>query len=173
MWNENTLSDILNFGRNQELCRVSERLCTHLDRPPREEDYNSDLHSIEKADWLVDSFLTMSTSEIEPFVSFVSEHTPFSTQHGVKGEQYGDVIVVFDDIEAAWNNYSFTKMLTPQTSGSPTDGQYERSRRLAYVCFSRAKENLRILLFTLEPEAAKRELVANKLFDESQIFIDG
>ena len=78
---------------------------------------------------------------------------------------------MFDDTEAAWNNYSFTKTLTPNTSGNPTEGQYERSRKLAYVCFSRAEENLRILLFTPDPEAAKNELIENNLFEESQIVI--
>ena len=65
--------------------------------------------------------------------------------------------------------YNFVKMLTPNTSGIPTDGQKQRSRKLAYVCFSRAEENLRILLFTPDPEGAKRELIENHLFDEEQI----
>ena len=144
-----------------------------MDRPLRAEEYDPDLHSGDKGDWLVDAFLKMPTMEIAPFVAFVSENTPLSTQHGVKGEEYKDVLVVFDDIEAAWNNYSFTKTLTPNTSGAPTDGQYDRSRKLAYVCFSRAEENLRILLFTPDPEAAKKELISNELFEETQISIAG
>ena len=60
-------------------------------------------------------------------------------------------------------------MLTPKTSGNPTEGQLELSRKLAYVCFLRAEENLRILLFTPNPEAAKTELISNILFEESQI----
>ena len=96
-----------------------------------------------------------------------------STQHGVKGEKYKDVLVVFDDVEAGWNNFSFTKTLTPNTSGAPTEGRYERSRKLAYVCFSRAEENLRILLFTPDPDAAKKELISNNLFEERQISIAG
>ena len=77
------------------------------------------------------------------------------------------------DTDAAWNNYSFTKMLTPNTSGDPTEGQYNRSRKLAYVCFSRSEKNLRILLFTPDPETAKKELVSNNLFEENQISIAG
>ena len=97
----------------------------------------------------------------------------FGGDCGVKGEEYKDVLVVFDDVEAAWNNFSFTKTLTPNTSGAPTEGQYERSRKLAYVCFSRAEENLRILLFTPDPDAAKKELISNNLFEERQISIAG
>lgn len=81
------------------------------------------------------------------------------------------MLVVFDDIEAAWNNYSFSKLLTPKMSGEPTEGQLRRSEKLAYVCFSRAEENLRILLYTNNPIAAKEELLQQSLFSESDICI--
>ena len=171
LWGEITLGDILRFSRENKLCKISDGLSEHLDRSPREEEYNPELHTNDKGDWLVDQFFNMSTTEIDPFVAFTNENTPLSTQHGVKGEQYEDVLVVFDDTEAAWNNYSFTKTLTPNISGKPTEGQYDRSKKLAYVCFSRAEVNLRILLFTPDPEGAKRELISQELFDEDQIFI--
>lgn len=173
LWNEGSLGDILRFCHENDACRIPDRLSEHLYRIPREEDYDPNLHSNDKGDWLADEFLKMTTKEIDPFVEFVSENTPLSTQHGVKGEEYKDVLVVFDDVEAAWYNYSFTKTLTPITSGVPTEGQYERSWKLAYVCFSRAEENLRILLFTPDPEAAKEELISNGLFEETQISIAG
>ena len=171
LWNEASLADILEYCRDNEICKISERLAEHLARDCRKEDYDPDLHSDDKIDWLADSFLRMTTQEMKAFVDFVSKNTPLSTQHGVKGEQYKDVVVVFDDIEAGWHNYSFTKMLTPNTSGDPTEGQEERSRKLAYVCFSRAEENLRVILFTPSPENAKKELVAKGLCEESQISI--
>ena len=39
-------------------------------------------------EWLADDFFEMSTQEIAPLANFLHEHTPFSTQHGVKGEEY-------------------------------------------------------------------------------------
>lgn len=56
-------------------------------------------------------------------------------------------MVVYDDVEAAWNLYNFGKTLTPSTAGEPTDGQRARGQRLAYVSFSRALEDLRVLFF--------------------------
>jgi len=135
------------------------------------EEYSDAEHSSDKGDRLADMFLNLHTNEIKPFVEFINDNTPLSTQHGVKGEEYKDVLVVFDDTEAAWNNYSFTKMLTPNTSGNPTEGQNERSRKLAYVCFSRAEENLRILLFTSDPTSAMAEMISKGLFEENQISI--
>ncbi len=100
----------------------------------------------------------MRTDEIEPYVDFINEHTPYSTQHGVKGEEYKNVVVVYDDIEAAWNLYSFTKMLVPEIAGSPTEGQLDRSIRLAYVSFSRAVElnELRVIFVSLSDSGSKK-----------------
>ena len=171
LWETGTSKDILNYCSENGLCDISERLSEHMKRPKREEEYDSEQHSNEKSDWLADRFFEMSTAEIELYVAFIEENTPFSTQHGVKGEEYIDVIVIFDDVEAAWTKYSFSKTLLPDLSGSPTSGQYERSSKLTYVCFSRAIENLRILLFTQNPEDAKAELISKGLFKEAQISI--
>lgn len=170
-WANGTLKDVYEYCREKELIRFSERLSEHLARVPRSEEYNEDTYGAEKGDWLCDEFFTMGTAELEAYCDFILENTAYSTQHGVKGEEYSDVLVVFDDIEATWNNYSFSKLLTPKTSGQPTDGQSRRSEKLAYVCFSRAEENLRILLYTTNPITAKEELLQRGLFDESDISI--
>jgi len=170
-WNNGTLRDVYEYCRDKELIRLTERLNEHLARDPRNEEYDEDTHGTEKGDWLCDEFFTMGTEELEAYCDFIQENTAYSTQHGVKGEEYSDVLVVYDDIEAAWNNYSFSKLLTPKTSGEPTEGQSRRSEKLAYVCFSRAEENLRILLYTSNPAAAKEELLQQELFAESEIAI--
>ena len=86
-------------------------------------------------------------------------------------EEYPNVMVVFDDVEAAWSNYSFTKLLTPRTVSEPTDGQRDRGRKLAYVCFSRARENLRVLFFTPNPVLAQQELIERLHLRPDQITI--
>jgi len=172
-WETLTLREMLNFCRDADVCSIPDRVLEDLARPPMAETYNKELHSRDKGLWLADAFFQMPTSEIESFTDFINDNTPYSTQHGVKGEEYKNVAVVFDDIEAAWHSYSFTKTLTPNTSGDATEGQLDRSRKLAYVCFSRAKVNLRIMLFTPDPGAAKNELILNDLFDDEQITIAG
>ncbi len=170
-WDSDDLGTILRFARDNQLCNLSDRLLEDLDREPMQEDYDKNEHSTEKGRWLADSFFAMDTSKIAKYVDFVNDNTPFSTQHGVKGEEYSNVVVVFDDTEAAWNTYSFTKALTPGTSGEGTEGQLDRSRKLAYVCFSRAEVNLKVILFTPNPESAKAELIGEGLFTEGQISI--
>lgn len=171
IWTNGSLRVVYEYCREKELINLPERLLEHLTRAPRDEKYDEDTHGSEKGDWLCDEYFKMGTAELETYCDFIKENTAYSTQHGVKGEQYSEVLVVFDDIEAAWNNYSFSKLLTPKTSGEPTEGQLRRSEKLAYVCFSRAKENLRILLYTNKPIAAKDELLHQGLFAESDIHV--
>jgi DNA helicase-2/ATP-dependent DNA helicase PcrA len=169
LWRTSTVRDILNYCRSHDLVRMPEKLTEHLERQPRPEEYNDELHETDKGDWLCDAFFRMKADEIPAYCNFILKNTPFSTQHGVKGEEYPNVLVVFDDVEAAWNNYSFSKLLTPRTAGAPTDGQRDRGRKLAYVCFSRAMEHLRVLLFTPNPDAARQELTDGGLLQAEQI----
>lgn len=172
-WTTQTVGEILRHGAQTRLIRVSERLREHLAREPRLEVYDEGLHAQEKGDWLADAFFAMKPDVIAPYAKYVLENSAFSTQHGVKGEEYERVLVLYDDIEAKWNVYNFNKMLTPDTCGAPTDGQLEKSRKLAYVSFSRAEKELGIILFTPDPEGAKKEMMSRFAINAGQITVDG
>jgi DNA helicase II / ATP-dependent DNA helicase PcrA len=172
VWNTASIREVLAVACEYNLIVISECLAEQLDRHRRVEAYDDSIHSQEKSDWLIDEYLTYKTEELAPYRNFILESTPFSTQHGVKGEEYEKVLVVFDDTEAAWNNFSFSRLLTPNTVGTEaTKGQRKRSLNLAYVCFSRTVRDLRIILFTLDPLTAKQELVEKGLFAGDQISI--
>jgi DNA helicase-2/ATP-dependent DNA helicase PcrA len=171
MWDTATVRELLVYAKDHGLFKASVRLQEELHRPRRNDEYDKDAHELDKGDWLADTFFNTHTQELDAYVDFVSENTPFSTQHGVKGEEYKDVLVVFDDVEAAWNQYSFTKLLAPGVHGDPTEGQSRRSYRLAYVSFSRAIENLKVFLFTLNPERVRNEILDNGLCTDEQIIV--
>lgn len=171
LWQSGTIGDVLKFAQANSLCTISDRLAENLARMPRSEDYDESVHREEKSDWLVDEVFAMPTDELFPYYEFVLDHTPLSTQHGSKGEEYKDVLVVFDDVEAGWNQYSFGKLFTPLIAGVGTEGQLSRTRKLAYVCFSRARLNLRIFLYCTNASAARDELVENGLFTRDQVRI--
>lgn len=78
--------------------------------------------------------------EVVSFAKYVNENTPFSTKHGVKGAEFENVLVIVDD--SLWSMYKFAGVFTGQDS-SPD--RLERSRKLLYVCFSRAKDGLAVL----------------------------
>lgn len=172
-WSEDDVGSILRHCASTRLIRVSEKLREHLAREPRQEAYDEALHVQEKGDWLADAFFALKPETLLPYARFIQDNSAFSTQHGVKGEQYKRVLVLYDDVEAKWSIYNFNKMLTPRTCGAPTEGQLEKSRKLAYVSFSRAEDELGIILFTPSPEEAKQEMMERFGLGEGQITVDG
>jgi len=171
LWGTETIGTILRFCIDKQIIQPSERLREHLDRAPRAEPFDEDVHSLDKGDWLADSLFQMTARPVARYADYLDNNTAYSTQHGVKGEEYEKVMVVYDDIEAAWSQYSFSKTLTPLTAGEPTERQRSVTQKLAYVSFSRAKQDLRVLLFTADPEGARVELIHSKLLAPDQIRI--
>ncbi|MSU93390.1 ATP-dependent helicase [Pseudomonas mandelii] len=169
-WQSSSTREILTLAIAQGIINPNDRLVLQLYRTPREEDFDEVLHSREKGDWLCDEFFSFRTNELTKFNEFISNMTPYSTQHGVKGDEFEKVLVVFDDTEASWSHYSFSRLLTPQTAGTaPTEGQYSKSLNLSYVCFSRAIKDLKIILFTSDPTKARKELIDSRFFKPEQI----
>lgn len=87
-------------------------------------------------------------TEIRALARFISGYTPFSTQHGVKGDEFENVLCVFG---RGWNDYNWNRFLELSRSEQlPPLGNeefYERNRNLFYVAISRPIKNL-TLLFT-------------------------
>jgi DNA helicase-2/ATP-dependent DNA helicase PcrA len=86
--------------------------------------------------------------QVVNFEQYLNDETPFSTNHGVKGEEYENVLVVLDD--ALWNQYKYESVL----AGDTTKSQYLRSLNLLYVSCSRAKQNLVVLAVSSLSDAA-------------------
>lgn len=96
----------------------------------------------------------VSYQEIIALCEYLDGHSPFETKHGVKGDQFENVLVVFG---RGWNEYDFNLYLkmagNPGLIGTRT-AAYERYRNLFYVAVSRPKRRL-ALVFThlLDPGA--------------------
>jgi DNA helicase-2/ATP-dependent DNA helicase PcrA len=92
--------------------------------------------------------------EIIALCEYLDGHSPFETKHGVKGDEFENVLVVFG---RGWSEYDFNLYLkmagNPGLIGTRT-AAYERYRNLFYVAVSRPKRRL-ALVFThlLEPSA--------------------
>ncbi|HHV6896036.1 TPA: 3'-5' exonuclease, partial [Haemophilus influenzae] len=91
-------------------------------------------------------------SEIIELKTFLDGHSPFQTQHGVKGAEFENVLVI---IGRGWNQYNFGDMLKWVTDGIPRGKEeaFERNRNLFYVACSRPKKRLAIL-FTQQLETS-------------------
>ena len=94
-------------------------------------------------------------AEVIALVGYLDGHTPFTTKHSVKGDEFDNVLVV---LGRGWNKYNFDQYLQwhskPATIPKGKEATFERNRNLFYVACSRPKTRL-ALLFTqvLSPSA--------------------
>lgn len=114
-------------------------------------------------------FLDTDYKEFLSVISFLCPETAFSTEHGVKGEEYDNVVFV---ISKGWYKYEFSKYI-PMLNGSVSipDREreaYERNRNLFYVCCSRAKKRL-VILITV-PTTSELKATLADFIGESNIY---
>jgi DNA helicase-2/ATP-dependent DNA helicase PcrA len=92
--------------------------------------------------------------EIIALCEYLDGHSPFETKHGVKGDQFENVLVVFG---RGWNEYDFNLYLQMEANQSLIASRfaaYERYRNLFYVAVSRPRRRLALLFnHRLESEA--------------------
>jgi DNA helicase-2/ATP-dependent DNA helicase PcrA len=148
---EATLGQLLQCAAERQLLELDPRLAVYLDPDGEHQDVVLD----EKTLAVLDAMMSCRFSELEGYYTYVKQESPYSTQHGTKGSEFERVVVVLDDDEGRYSLYSFDKFLglkelsdkdiENQTLGK--DSAIERTRRLFYVCVSRARESLAIVLF--------------------------
>ncbi|MCM1438013.1 MAG: AAA family ATPase [Roseburia sp.] len=91
-------------------------------------------------------FFELEYKQFLSAIEFLYPEAEFSTEHGVKGEEYDNVVFV---ISKGWNQYQFEMYAPMITKKVPIpagrESAFERNRNLFYVCCSRAKK--RLILF--------------------------
>lgn len=96
----------------------------------------------------MDQLRQVPYAEVIELTKFINEQTPFATNHGVKGEEFENVLVVCG---RGWTHYNFGQMLEWFAADYPEtkEATLIRNRNLFYVACSRPKKRL-ALLFTQE-----------------------
>lgn len=95
--------------------------------------------SEERYQTFMETLLALSFREISTYRAVSESYLPYSTKHGVKGDEFANVLVILDDAGANWNQYSFGNLLADQEGNA---NRLTRTRNLFYVCCSRAKDTL-------------------------------
>jgi DNA helicase-2/ATP-dependent DNA helicase PcrA len=152
---------------------VGARLAAYLD--PGGDHANVVLSSEVSA--VLDAFLKCDVGELSGYFKYVRRESPYSTQHGTKGAEFRKVIVVLDDDEGNYSLYSYEKLFGIALLSSAdrknldagVDSVIERTRRLLYVCVSRAVESLVIVLFASDVAAAEAALKESGLLDGGRL----
>ena len=152
-----TIGDVLRRAR--DVIPLTDDLETALNPPPPSED--AELSEARILTFLA-KLIGISYVEVSNFRAVFDENLPYTTKHGVKGDEFDNVIVILDDPGANWNQYSFGKLL----SGTDTsESRLKRTRNLFYVCCSRARVNLAVVnLAPMGDAAGKIENLFGKDF---------
>lgn len=156
-----TIGDVIDVLKEIKLPRLPEKLAErevrYLELKAKAED---DLDPKEtKEIKLHEALFNVPYIEIKNVGQYVQEKTLFSTQHGVKGAQFENVLIV---LGCGWNHYNWNQMLEYMQTGIPggKEDSFERWRNLFYVACSRPKKRL-CLLFTQKLSAGAKEKLSH------------
>ena len=133
-----TIEEVLNFSEKQGLIK---------------ENIDFDNYIAIKGFYLWERIKKISFKEYRNSILYLKEFSPISTQHSIKGNEFDNVLVV---LESNWNKYDFETLFG---KGSENQNVIKRTRKLFYVCMTRAKKNLVIYMPTddLEIVASAKE----------------
>lgn len=106
-------------------------------------------------------------SEVINLKTYIDNLSPYSTNHGVKGAEFDNVLVVCG---RGWNHYDWNQMLEFWHNPISKDKLdfFERNRNLFYVACSRPKMRLS-LLFTQELSTKAMSTLEN-IFEKKNIY---
>ena len=116
---------------------------------------------IEKYAEIYDKVKVLPLSQLRAYYDYYNEFSAYSTQHGIKGAEFDNVLVIMEN--GGWNNYNF-KYYFEKTIGK--ESIIARTERIFYVCCSRAMENLIIYCPSHTPQTIAQ---AKKLFGDANV----
>jgi len=165
-----SIGDVLTFVCEREILSIDERFYRFL-IPENRGVY------IERDDKAVQEFLDCPASELWGYREYIENQSPFSTQQGVKGAEFQRVLVVLDDEEGSHNLFSYGKYLgftelsdrDRRNIDTNVDSVIDRTRRLFYVCCSRAVQDLAVVLFVDDVDRAMNSVREKGLFQLADI----
>jgi len=176
-----TVRQVLTHAKEAKLIEFDPRLLAYLEEAPTGEAQDAELAEAEEDTSFevnaMEAFLACPAAQLRPYQTYVAEESPFSTQQGVKGAEFDRVLVVLDDDEGTHNQFSYEKYfgLKPLSDRDKKlleekkETGVERTRRLFYVCCTRARQDLAVVLFVENPEAAISHIKTLTLFPEASI----
>lgn len=174
---------VLEHLRQHQLMTLDPRIIGYLDagvQLPAAAELREDEEEVGREMDAMNRFFACPASEFWGYRNYLAEQSPFSTQQGVKGSEFERVLVIADDEESTHFQFSYDKYfgrkeLSDGDRKNLAEGketQVERTRRLFYVCCTRAMTDLAVILFTHDVDCAERAVRAKGLFPPDQIFTD-
>ena len=178
-----TIRDVLVFLRDSQLMSLDPRILAYLEQqlPPPDEGAESDEEESGKEVSAMEAFLACAAAQLWGYERYLKDESPFSTQQGIKGAEFERVLVVLDDEEGTHTQFSYDKYFGIK---DPSDRDLkniqegrettvDRTRRLFYVCCTRAMRDLVVVLFSNDPVLAEDRVRGAKIFHAASTFNQG
>ncbi|QRF58611.1 ATP-dependent helicase [Variovorax paradoxus] len=175
--NDTSLRDILLFAAEAEMLQLDEAWSRHLAAEGGEAIDGEDPEAVS-----VSAFLDCRVAELKGYRHYLEDLSPFATQQGVKGAEFERVVVLIDDEEGQnQRQFSYGKYFgmaplseTDQENiAAGEDNVIDRTRRLFYVCCSRATRDLAVVMFVPDVAAARARVEAAGIFPPEDIIDEG
>lgn len=175
-----TVREVLVYLRDSGLVTLDPRILAYVAQqlPPADEDAEPDEEEAGKEVRAMESFLVCPAAQLWGYRRYLKDESPFSTQQGIKGAEFSRVLVVLDDEEGTHTQFSYDKYLRIKP---PSDRDLkniqegketviDRTRRLFYVCCTRAVTDLVVVLFSSDPSLAEHRVREADIFPTASIF---
>jgi len=119
---DKTIEDVINEADDKGICLIDDKLNEFKQN---------------KA-YLYNRVKDVKFSEFQFLYAFLEGKTPFSTQHKTKGTEFNNVLVILNN--GRWSKYNFENLFL----GNGSESVLNRTRKIFYVCCTRAKESLAV-----------------------------
>ena len=140
-----TIEEVLEFAEAKGLLKEDELFSDYI---------------LNKGFYLWERIKKITFKQYRKSVLYLKEFSPICTQHSVKGSEYDNVLLV---LESDWNKYDFNTLFG---KGSPNSNVQLRTKKLFYVCITRAKKNLIIYMPTNDSDILRK---AKEFFSEENV----
>jgi len=181
-----TNADVLRHIYESRVIALDPRVLSYLNLPTYIKTNGGDNAEEEDGEELskevaaMDAFLSCPASQFLGYFNYVSDNSPFSTQQGIKGAEFERVLVVLDDDEGTHVQFSYDKylgirQLSERDEANKREGKettVDRTRRLFYVCCTRAMKDLIVVLFAADIAVAQRQIASLRLFPNDGIHLE-
>ena len=140
-----TIEDVLKFAEVKGLLKEDELFNDYI---------------LNKGFYLWERIKKITFNQYRKSVLYLKEFSPICTQHSVKGSEYDNILLV---LESDWKKYDFNTLFG---KGSSNSNVQLRTKKIFYVCITRAKENLIIYMPTNDSDILRK---AKELFGEENV----
>ncbi|XOS90600.1 3'-5' exonuclease [Brevibacillus laterosporus] len=116
-----TIEEVIEYADNKRICKKDDKY----------------YRFIQENEYIFSRVKDVKYHEFQNLFNYLEGLTPFSTQHKIKGAEFENVLVILDN--GKWNNFNFDYLFSDRLD---KESVYFRTKKIFYVCCTRAKDNL-------------------------------